>query len=37
MSIENDQPALTRPMSDALMDALSRWTHTTHHNQEAAQ
>jgi hypothetical protein len=37
MSIENDQPAMTRPMSDALMDALQRLTRITYDDQEAAQ
>lgn len=37
MSIETDKPAMTRPLSDALIDALSSWTHPTHddHDQEA--
>lgn len=36
MSIENDQPAMTRPLSDALMDALSRWTHPIYNDPEDA-
>lgn len=36
MSIENDQPAMTRLMSDALTDALSRLTHITYDDQEDA-
>ena len=38
MSIETDRPAMTRPMSEALIDALSKWTHITydgHDDQEA--
>jgi len=30
MSIETDRPALTRPLSDALIDALSKWTHISY-------
>lgn len=36
MSIETDRPAMTRPMSDALIDALSKWTHITYDDQEDA-
>lgn len=36
MSIETDNPAMTRPMSDALIDALSKWTHITYDDQEDA-
>lgn len=36
MSIETTPPALTRPLSDALIDALSKWTHITYEDQEAA-
>lgn len=38
MSIETTPPPLTRPLSDALIDALSSWTHPTyddHDDQEA--
>ena len=38
MSIETDRQPLTRPLSDALIDALSSWTHPTyddHDDQEA--
>lgn len=34
MSIETTPPPLTRPLSDALMDALSRWTHIDYDDQE---
>lgn len=36
MSIETTPPPLTRPLSDALMDALSKWTHIDYDDQEDA-
>ena len=36
MSIETDRPAMTCPMSDALIDALSSWTHIDYDDQEDA-
>lgn len=36
MSIEITPPPLTRPLSDALIDALSKWTHITYDDQEDA-
>lgn len=37
MSIENDRPAMTRPLSDALIDALSSWTHPTYDDHDDDQ
>lgn len=34
MSIETDLPALTRPLSDALIDALSKWTRPTYDDRD---
>lgn len=34
MSIEIDNPAMTRPMSEALIDALSKWTHITYDDHD---
>lgn len=37
MSIETTPPPLTRTLSDALIDALSKWTHITYDDQEDAE
>lgn len=34
MSIETNQPPLTRPLSDALIDALSSWNHITYDSRD---
>ena len=34
MSTEITPPPLTRHLSDALIDALSRWTRPAHNDQE---
>ena len=36
MSTETSRPALTRPLSDALIDSLSKWTRITYEDQEDA-
>ena len=36
MSIKTTPPPLTHSMSDALIDALSRWTHINYDDQEDA-
>lgn len=37
MSHDTTPPALTVPLSEALADALTRWTHPTYDDQEEDQ